>query len=169
MLVQHEAEQLTQLRTDAARGLRSVFVTSDGQLRRILQQDPGLHDLAGAAISQMGLVTLVDVMVGLETDNRSLARLVWASPLTDEQQALFEYFVRLGLRDYQEGMALEMQDAARKVAAEAVTVAMQENVKLLGRGEQDIAATAKFLDRYQNEFFKNWREAIDRREQQDRH
>jgi hypothetical protein len=46
-------------------------------------------------VSQIGLVTLIDVMVGLETDDRALARLAWVSPFNDEQQALFEYFMGL--------------------------------------------------------------------------
>jgi hypothetical protein len=165
VLVEHEAQQLTQLQRDLKMGVRSVFVTSDNHLRRILQQAPELRVLAGMTVSHLGLVALVDVLVGLDVDTRSLARLMWAAPYQgEEDQVFFEYFVQRGLREYAEGMAMEMQDVAHRVAAHAGEEARRGGVNLFGEDPRDVAATAKLLDRYEEQFFQSWREAVDRRE-----
>ncbi|MFZ1008459.1 MAG: SIR2 family protein [Candidatus Sulfotelmatobacter sp.] len=163
VLMKHEAAQLAQLAADEAEGVRSVFVTADNELRRILQRDTRLHYLTGATISHLGLVALVDVMVGLEGDARSLSRLVWAAPHREDEQAIFDYLLGLGLRHYKEGMAMEMQQAARAVALEAATQAKAEGKKLFAKGSRDIARTARFMDRYESKFFENWTQAIERK------
>ena len=166
LLVQHEAQQLTQLRIDMEDGLRSVFVTADEQLRRLVNRVERLHTFAGAVISQLGLVGLVDIMVGLDADSRSWAKLVWVVPQGSDEEALVEYFVRIGLGKYQEGMAAEMQEVARRVAAKAVTEAEHEKLQLFGdRTFAGSKATVKFLDRYEDEFFESWKTAIERREE----
>lgn len=167
VLVEHEAQQLTQLRVDMEDGLRSVFVTADEQLRRLVNRIERLHVFAGAVISQVGLVALVDVMVGLDADTRSWAKLVWVVPQGTDEEALVEYFVRIGLGRHQEGMAVEMQDAARRIAAKAVADAENLNLQLFGdRTFETSQATVKFLDRYEDEFFKSWTTAIEHRERQ---
>ncbi len=163
ILVEHEAQQLTRLELLSEGGHRGLFVTADNHLRRILWAYDRLRALAGSTVSHLGLVAMVDVMVGIEPDDRSMARLVWANPLSDAQQALFAYFVRLALQRYQEGMAMEMQEAARAVAAEASAEVAAREINLFGRDLDDFSATALFLDRYQDRFFQHWREAIDQR------
>jgi hypothetical protein len=164
ILIHHEAAQLAQLRSDLERGHRVVFVTADSHLRRILLRDTRLHDLAGVTVSQIGLIALVDVMVGFESDSRSISRLVWAQPQGEAERALFDYFVAVGLRSYKEGMAMEMQDAAKAVAANAAAEAENRGINLHSKDTKDIAANARFLDRYQDLFFRNWKEAIDKKE-----
>jgi hypothetical protein len=102
-------------------------------------------------------------MVGLEGDTRSLTRLIWATPHIDQERALFDYFVNVAVRDYREGVAMEMQVAAERVAKEMKATADAEQLHLFGRGPTEIAATTKLLDRYEDKFFEYWREAIDRR------
>lgn len=166
-LVQHEAQQLTQLRIDHDEGMRSVFVTADERLRRLVYRLERLHAFSGAIISQLGLVALVDVMVGLDVDTRSWVKLVWAVPQGSDEEALVEYFVRLGVSRYQEGMAVEMQEAARQVATQMVEEAKAKKIPLFGVSSmRDEALKVKFLERYENEFFKNWSDAIDHRERQ---
>ena len=78
-------------------------------------------------------MALVDVMVGLDADPRSLVRLVWATPHNEEQATLLEYFTHLGLRNYEEGTAVEMQEAARRVAQEISMEATEKKIRLLMR------------------------------------
>jgi hypothetical protein len=165
ILVQHEAQQLTQLSFDMEQGFRSLFVTADEKLRRIIHRVERLHRFAGMAISQVGLVSLVDVMVGLEADNRSWVKLMWATPQGSDEEALMEYFIRVGLARYQEGMAAEMQDAAKRVAAKAAAEARVEHLELFGAKDlRTSKAATEFLERYQDEFFQNWKDAIEHRE-----
>jgi hypothetical protein len=166
VLMEHEAAQLTQLMLDQARGVRSIFITADGELRRILQRDSRLHGISGSTMSHLGLVALVDVMVGLDGDSRSFARLVWAAPQREAEEVVFDYFIRLGLRNYREGMAMEMQDAAREIAEAAANEVNNLEISLFGNDVDDIARTARFIDRYEKEFFEAWEAEIERKEAQ---
>jgi hypothetical protein len=163
ILIRHEAQQLTQLDRDAAEGRRSLFVTADAHLRRILQRDMRFRKLAGSVVSHLGLIALVDVMVGLEADTRSITRLVWATPHHDQERALFDYFVRLALANYSDGMTMGIQEAAQRVATEAKQQANSEDIDLFGSSPKNLSDTAKYLDRYSNKFFEYWHEANERR------
>ena len=169
ILIRHEALQLGRLAADERVGTRAVFVTADERLRRLLHRTERLRRFSGMTMTRLGLVALVDVMVGLDADPRSLVRLVWATPHSDEQATLLEYFTRVGLRNYQEGAAVEMQEAARRVAAEIAKQNEQQEVRLLDARTLDEAAEARdLLERYEENFFRYWREAIERREKHGR-
>jgi hypothetical protein len=164
ILVKHEAQQLTQLLIDAKRGDRSLFVTADRHLRRALTAHPQLRRLSGMTLSHLGLVALADVMIGVNADARSLARLVWAAPAGESEKSLFDYFVTLGLREYHEGLATELQSLATRSVKEASETAKGERVSFFGSDPDDVARRAAFLDRFEDRFYQNWRDAIRRRE-----
>ena len=166
VLIQHEAQQLTQLLLDAQRGERSLFVTADRRLRRALTAHPLLRRLSGMTVSHLGLVALADVMIGLDADPRALARLVWAAPAGDAEKSLFDYFVTLGLREYQEGLGTELQSLAARSAQEASEAAHSERVPLFGDEPDEVARRAAFLDRFEDRFYQHWRDAIRRRERE---
>jgi hypothetical protein len=167
VLIEHEAAQLTRLMADTEEGVRSIFVTADGELRRILQRDARLHQISGGTMSHLGLVALVDVMVGIDGDSRSLSRLIWATPQRDAETVVFDYFVRIGLRSYREGMAMEMQEAARAVATAAAAEVTETGLHLFGNDLDDIARTAKFIDRYEEKFFDSWSREIAKKEERE--
>ena len=167
ILIKDEAQQLAQLAQDEERGVRSVFVTADERLRRLLHRFPKLRRFAGLTMTRLGLVALVDVMVGLDADPRSLVRLVWATPHNEEQASLLEYFTHLGLRNYEEGTAVEMQEAARRVAEELAREATEKKIGLLdAQSLEEVAEVNGLLSRYEDNFFRYWREAIEHRERQ---
>jgi hypothetical protein len=119
---------------------------------------------SGMTVSHIGLVALADVMVGLDADARSLARLVWAAPIGDEEKALFDYFVNLGLQRYDEGLSGELHVLAQQSASEVMTQSEAEHVRVFGDTPEDVAKAAAFLDRFENRFYERWSEAIRRRE-----
>ena len=167
VLVEHEAQQLAQLVVDAEDGESSLFVTADRRLRSALDKQPELRRVASMTVSHIGLLALADVVIGLEVDGRSLARLIWAAPGGDEERALFDYFVNLGLREYDEGMAGELPDVAQEAVQEAKQALETDRIKVFGEGANDIAQTAQFLDRFEDRFYERWREAIQRRRHSD--
>jgi hypothetical protein len=160
--VPNPSAQLTQLKIDASAGVNSIFVSADSQLRRVLRADPDLHDMLGRMVSHLGLMAIVDVMVGLDADARSLARLIWAGRYDDNERALLDYFVGLALREYSDAVAMDMQDVARKLATEAARDATARQLDLFSADPEDVAVNAHFLDRYETEFFKNKAEALER-------
>ena len=166
VLIDHEAQQMTQLSVDARSGVTSVFVTADRRLRRAVALADELRPMLGLLVSQQGLVALVDVMVGLESDAGSLARMMWLSTDTDEKRELVEYFVNLGLRRYDEHLASELQVLAEQCADDAEQEARAEKLDLSKTGDE-IERVARFLDRCENRFYERWDEAIRRRYKSD--
>lgn len=164
VLVEHEAQQLTQLRVDAVSGVSSVFVTADRKLRRAVVHASELRSISGLLLSHLGLVALADVMAGIDgTDAGSLARMIWLSPDTDGDRGLVEYFVDLGLQKYDESMAADLQSLAEKCAADAKEEAKSQELDLLTASKQ-VDEKTRFLDRFENRFYEYWDEAIRRRQ-----
>jgi hypothetical protein len=161
-LIEHEAQQLTRLQLDICDGHRSMFVSADGHLRRVIQRDQEFKPLSAAVVSHLGLIALVDVMIGLAPDTRSFVKLLWAGSHVDQERAVFDYFVAIALRSYKEGVAMEMQSAAERVAREVRGAAEAEQLQLFAPTPKDMAATTRLLDSYEDRFFQYWREAIDR-------
>jgi len=167
ILIRHEAQQLMWLKEDNDTGKRSLFISADTRLRRVISGTDELRSLSACTLSHVGLLALVEVMVGADIDDRATARLIWSSPLDDEKEALFEYFVKLGLKEYSEGMGLELEDIAGKIATEAAEVIKLTSRELFPKDPAKVARNAKFIGEYQDKFFENWREAIERRERQE--
>ena len=169
LLIEHEARQLAALRLDIVGGIRSLFVTADNRLLRLLQRDERLRDVAGAAMSQLGLVALIDLLVGDVVDNRGLAKMVWGFPVTEEAARVREYFIALALRKMNVAMAMELKGVVEVVATEAARDAEQQEIDLFGEGSaKEAKRTQRFLEMYEDQFFANMRKAIEHREKEQR-
>ena len=167
ILVWHEAQQMTQLRIDVESGVSSVFVTADRKLRRAVAGTPELQALSGLLVSHLGLIALTDVMVGIDgADVGSLARMMWLSTERDEEQVLVEFFINLGLRKYDESMSSDLQSLAEQCAKEAEKEARSQRLDLSATSP-DLEKTVKFLDRFENQFYERWHEAIRRRHREE--
>ena len=167
ILVEHEAQQMTQLRIDVASGVSSVFVTADGKLRRAVASTSELRGMSQLLVSHLGLVALTDVMVGIDgTDVGSLARMMWLSTERDEEQGLVEFFVNLGLRKYDENMSSDLQSLAEGCAREARNEARLQKLDL-SAASQHVERTVRFLDRFENQFYELWDEAIRQRHREE--
>ena len=68
VLKQHEANQLALLEQAIEAGRRPVFVTADAKLRRAVRASGRLRPLMDSLISHLGLIQLVDLLVGLRVD-----------------------------------------------------------------------------------------------------
>ena len=167
ILVEHEAQQMTQLAVHDDAGVSSVFVTADGKLRRAVELAAELRGLSSLLVSHLGLVALTDVLVGIdEADAGSLSRMMWLSTDTDEKQELLEYFINLGLRKYDESMSNDLQGLAEKCATEAKKEARLQNLDLSATARH-VEETVKFLDRFEDRFYEQWDEAIRRRHREE--
>ena len=167
ILVEHEAQQMTQLKIDARSGISSIFVTADRKLRRAVASASELRDMSRLLVSHLGLVALTDVMVGIDgADVGSLARMMWLSTERDEEQGLVEFFINLGLRKYDESMSSDLQSLAEKCAKEAKKEAWSQKLDL-SAASQHVGETVKFLDRFENKFYEGWDEAIRRRHREE--
>jgi len=166
ILIEHEASQLARLSTDLSAGIRSVFVTADTRLQRIARQ--GIDQrVVGAIISHLGLIQLVDLLVGIEADSKSLARMMWAIRAADTEFLLRRYFVDLALPELHatlqtKTLAAIVDDLVPQMAKDGRLEKIHFTAPLYSL--HDHAVTARFLDRFENRFFENMREAIEREE-----
>ena len=162
VLIQPEAQQLTRLFVDLSSGKRSVFVTADTRLQRLVQGSEHLEKLTGNVLSQIGFVGLVDLLVGLAPDREVFTRLIWACPRNDVQKHVRDYLVAVTLRQYDDAMTRAMPEVLDEVVDAA-----QKEISDFGRdyGEaadpNDVKETTKFLDRLENQYFEKMRRAVE--------
>ncbi len=163
VLVKHEAQQMMQFIVDGKNNINSIFVTADKQLREALAAVPELRRFSGHLVSNLGLIALADVMVGIDADASSLSRIMWLSAASSKERSLIDFFVNLGLRKYDENLSTDLQMLAEDCAEDAVGVAELEDLDLWSETPQDVAKANEFLDRFENRFYERWDEAIKRR------
>ena len=169
VLVRHEARQLARLRHDVRAGLRSLFVSADNRLKRAASgQTFGL--IGNHIVSHVGLVMLTDFLVGLNTSDASLSRLMWGvRALEDEVNdflGLRAYFTDIALQELSEVKALALPEVLDRLVAEIAAAERGGAIKArisAGRGA-DQAEGAKMLDRFEERFNEYMREAIEKRE-----
>jgi hypothetical protein len=163
VLIRHEALQLARLCDELARNRRVVFVSADRRLRR-LAGGPRFGEVGGAIVSHVGLVQLIDLLIGANADPRALSRLFWGVHSLDEKEALREYLTNLALRKLEETTTLTLPEIVDKVVERASAQAASEGIRLLDeRRVEDVARSGAFLDRVEDEFFELVREAVEKR------
>jgi hypothetical protein len=102
-------------------------------------------------------------MVGLDVDKRSFVRLIWGSSRTETKQLVRDYLIKRALEAYDVGMTMAMPEVVNKIAEEAAAEARKKNIDLFSASSPgDVAKTAKFMDRMEENFFASMREAIEK-------
>jgi len=163
VLIDHEAEQLARLILDIEAGRRPLFVTADKRLMGLCR-GAILSRCANAMVSHLGFVQLIDLIVGIRTDKRALGRLMWSIAFSDERTAIRNYLIDLALQHYDEARATVMWQVVDQIADKAAKEAEAEGVSMFPQREEDRARTAAFLDRFEQDFYKNMAELLKRRE-----
>ena len=165
VLIDHEAAQLARIILDLRTGRKPLFVTADKRLMELCCGEI-LGRGAGAIVSRLGFIQLIDLIFGIETDKRSLARLLWSVDLTDEQTVVRNYLIDLALQHYDDAQAMAMWEVVDRISEEAVSAAKREGIVIFPRKEENRARTAAFLDRFEQDFFKKMAEVIRKREKE---
>ncbi len=156
VLVQHEAAQIVRLKLDTEAGGRAVFVSADRALRRALLFVPELRSYAGMVLPPQGFIGLVDIMVGLKADRRSLARLIWAAPRKDAEQAIRDYLVRHALDQMNVAVAKNMPEIIEELVANAKRQLETAHFDITSANDaQDVARTTRFMDRLEDDFLES--------------
>ncbi|MCY3923259.1 MAG: SIR2 family protein [Chloroflexi bacterium] len=167
ILIRHEARQLARLRHDMSVGMRSLFVSADNQLKRAASgQAFGL--IGNHIVSHVGLVMLTDFLVGLNTSDASLSRLMWGVRALESEVdgflGLRAYFTDIALQELSEVKALALPEVLDRLVDEigaAHESGAIETPISAGRGT-DQAEVATMLDRFEEHFNEYMREAIEK-------
>ncbi len=167
VLIDHEALQLWQLEADARRGVRSLFVTADERFRRIVA-GARWSRAGGLVLSPLAVIQLVDLLVGVKPEGRSLARVMWAVRALPETEALREYLTDKGLEyyfgeAYAQGVP-ELVTLVDGLTREAAEAAEQEKISFRPVTAAERQKTLTFLDAFENRFYERMAKEIKRRD-----
>lgn len=158
-LIEHEARQLARLSTDLESGRRSLFVTADSRLRRLISSGIA-HSPAHAVISRLAFVQLVDLLLGISGVSSALARSIWQVRPPDEMAQIRSYFTDLALRSRDEAVLQATNEVLDKLTPQIVDAAKAEGISLLYTDAPHMEETAKFLDRFEDQFFSEMQKVI---------
>lgn len=109
ILIEHDSIQLAILREELDRGDRSLFVTSDRKLQNMVSELQGLS-VSEAIVGHVGLVQLIEIMLGGISEGAGLTELLWSSRISNSTQAIRSHLVSLGLSRYDDGIAMTMPE-----------------------------------------------------------
>jgi hypothetical protein len=163
ILIEHEAAQLARLILDMEDGRKPLFVTADKRLMELCRGEI-LGHCANAIVSHVGFIQLVDLVLGIDTDKRALARLFWSVELTVDQTTIRNYLIDLALQHYDEAMAMAMWEVVDSISEEAAQATKQEGILTFPGSEENRTRFAAFLDRFEQDFFKKMAEVIRKKE-----
>jgi hypothetical protein len=111
-----------------------------GQLRDVL-------------LSPRNLLQLVDLLVGVDVDPSSVARLLWSVQAADERAIVKDYLIARALPHYNAALVLKMGDLLDRYVDRILREANLEKVNLKAVSTQQRAVTSKFMDRVETEVF----------------
>jgi hypothetical protein len=165
VLVEHEAWQLARIVADHRDGIRAVFVTADGRLRRAVAViNEG--ELADALLSGVILVKLIDLLLGAKFDHRGLARLIWGVHAMDPDGMLRRYFTDRGLQLRGEVETMVLPKVVDEITREAERKIDFRDLDLGVDNTVERAKVSTFLDRFEDRFYELLQEAVERRNAQ---
>ena len=166
ILIDHEAAQLTRLILDTELGRSPIFVTADKTLMSLCK-GPNLGKCTNSIISHLGFVQLIDLVLGLDTDRKTLSRLVWGIGYTNEETSIRNYLIDLALQSYDDAMTRAMWEVVDDISKKTSVKAKEDKINLLSKDVNEKARVAAFFDRVEEGFFANMADVIRKREYTD--
>lgn len=161
ILIEHDALQLALLDADCSKGERALFVTAD----RALYEDISSSDfgrLAEFMVSHVGIVQIVDLLVGSKGDERALGELLWSNKVSEKAQRVRSYLTIEALTKYDAALAMDMHSVV-----EAQSEAIAKELERVGADLESHEPKARVkafrsLGSLEANFFAGMSEAIDK-------
>lgn len=163
ILVDHDALQLALLDADYQKGERALFVTADRQLYEDVVSSPFRH-LAEFMVSHVGIVQLVDLLVGMKAEDRAMGELLWSNKVSERAQRVRSYLTINALEQYDAALAMDMHTV---VEAQSETIEKQlerESADLDSHDQKTRVRALKSLGSLEANFFAGMSEAIANRQ-----
>lgn len=154
VLVEHDAAQLTLLETDRSNGERSLFVTADRLLLNDIQAGK-FSALSEFMISHVGLIQLIDVLIGLGDEDRSLGDLLWSSHLSERKEQLRTVLTLEALDKYNTALTMRMSDVAEAQAERVSKELERKNMRLDSNDPKRRVEAFRSLNTLKADFFEN--------------
>ncbi|WP_369647416.1 SIR2 family protein [Variovorax sp. V118] len=167
ILLEHDALQLRLLIADIERQEKSVFVTAD----RRLCEDVGKSsyvELRDSMVSHIGLLQLVDLLVGLKLDKRQVGSLLWSNTVSDKTEKIRSYLVAEALEQHDAAMAMEMHRIVDSHAERISRELDRQGVDLDTQNPKKRAEAFRTLASLEKGFFEGMKVAIKKIEDRDK-
>lgn len=161
VLLEHDALQLGLLEADRRRGERSVFVTADRRLHDDIE-DKRYEHLREAMMSHIGLLQLIDLLVGLKADKRQVGALLWSNTVSDRTQKIRSYLVAEALEQYDAGLAMGMHQIVEAHADRIARELDRSGADLDAQDPRRRAEAFKTLGTLESGFFRGMKAAMEK-------
>lgn len=161
VLVEHDALQMGLLEADHDKSEKALFITADRQLfEDILNSDFGR--LADFMVSHIGIVQLVDLIIGFKSDDRVLGELLWNSNISEPSKRIRSYLTVEALSKYDAALAMKMHEVI-----EAQSEVISKQLKREGANLDTFDPKARVnglraLGTLESNFFTGMSEAIEK-------
>ena len=132
-----------------------------------LCKGPNLGKCTNSIISHLGFVQMIDLVLGLNTDRKTLSRLVWSIGYTNEGVSIRNYLIDLALQSYDDAMTRAMWEVIDDISEKISAKAKEDKINLFSGDEKETARAAAFFDRVEEGFFSNMAEVIRKRALED--
>lgn len=161
ILIEHDALQLALLDADRSKGERVLFVTADRALYEDISSSDFGH-LAEFMVSHVGIVQIVDLLVGSKGDERALGELLWSNKVSEKAQRVRSYLTMEALTKYDAALAMDMH-AVVEAQSEAIAKELERVGADLESHEPKTRVKAfRSLGSLEANFFAGMSEAIDK-------
>lgn len=163
ILIDHESAQLTRLILDMESSRSPIFVTADLRLMSLCK-GAVLGKCTNSIISHLGFLQLVDLVLGLDTDRKTLSRLVWNIGYTNEENMIRNYLIDLALQNYDDALMRAMWEVIDEISRKTSAQINEDKIDIFSTNEKERARVAAFFDRVEEGFFANMAAIIRKRE-----
>ncbi len=161
ILVEHDALQLSLLDSDCQKGERTLFVTADRQLYEDISGTQFGH-LAEVMVSHVGIIQLVDLLVGLKGGDRVLGELLWSGKVSERAQRVRSYLTIEALAKYDAGLAMSMHDVVEAQSEKIVEQLERSGADLEAHDPKARVKALRSLGTLEANFFAGMSEAIEK-------
>ncbi|MCF8121981.1 MAG: SIR2 family protein [Desulfarculaceae bacterium] len=163
VLVEHEALQITRIILDKEQNKNSLFVTADRQLISLCS-GPVLGQASNNLVSNLGLVQIVDLVLGVGAASDGLNRLFWGLEYSNNKIMIKNYLINLALQHYDDAKAMAMHEVVDEIAEDAAFDAEEQKINFSPRTPESRQRSLAFMDRYEKKFYRKMSEVIKERE-----
>jgi hypothetical protein len=161
ILVEHDALQLALLNGDYENGERALFITADRQLYENISGTEFGH-LTEFMVSHVGIIQLVDLLVGLKGDDRIFGELLWSNKVSERAHRVRSFLTVEALSKYDAAIAMNMH-AVVEAQAEKITKQLErDGIDLEADDPKNRVKAFKTLGILEENFFAGMSEAIEK-------
>ena len=161
-VLEHDAKQLALLSHDIEEGSRTLLVTADRGLRRMIGNDR-YSDLANLMISHVGLAQFVDLVVGRVSQTRSMAKLIWSTKSSSFAEDVREHLINQALKQHEAAYIMPMHDLVDEIAEDLVFELERRRLSVDSEEASVREEIDSVFDQFEEKFFEGMRKEIERR------